>query len=89
MNGSASASPGSPVALHEAPGPCHVHRVPRISEPVVLKLDPRLVASRFAVALDDHTVETGIAENVRRLKKAIDQEEWGWYHLHSRLKRTW
>ena len=62
---SGSAPPRSPVALHEAPGPCHVHGVPRISEPVVLKLDPRLVASRFAVSLDHHTVEPGIAENMR------------------------
>ena len=61
---SGSAPPCSPVALHEAPGPCHVHRVPRISEPVVLKLDPRLVAGGFAVTLDNHTVEPGIAENV-------------------------
>ena len=61
---SGSAPPGSPVALDEAPCPCHVHSVPRIPEPVVLKLDPRLVASRFAVSLDYHTVEPGIAENV-------------------------
>ena len=57
---------GTPIALYKPPGPGHIHSVPRISEPVVLKLDPGLVASRFAVPLDYHTVESGIAENVRR-----------------------
>ena len=60
---SGSAPPGSPVALDEAPCPCHVHSVPRIPEPVVLKLDARLVARRFAVALDHHAMQTGIAEH--------------------------
>jgi hypothetical protein len=30
--------------------------------PVILKLDPRLVASRLAITLDDHTVETGVTK---------------------------
>ena len=55
-------SPGPPVALDKSPGPRHIHRVPRVAEPVVLELDPGLVARRLAVALDHHTVQTSVAE---------------------------
>ena len=51
---------GAPVALNKPPRACHVHRVPRVPEPVILELDTGLVAGGFTVALDDDTVETGI-----------------------------
>ena len=69
-------SPGPPVALHEAPCAGHVHRVPRVPEPVVLELDPGLVTSGLAVALDDHTVQPGVAgtRRVRRGREATRQQ---------------
>ena len=53
---------GAPVALHKPPGAGHVDGVPRVAEPVILKLDAGLVAGRLTVALDHYAVETGIAE---------------------------
>ena len=52
---------GAPVTLDESPGPSDIDSVPGISEPVVLELDPRLVTSRFAVTLNNHTVEASKA----------------------------
>ena len=54
--------PGSPVTLDEPPGPRHVDSVPGVPEPVVLKLDTRLIACRLAVALDDNAVESSETE---------------------------
>ena len=54
--------PGAPVALDKPPGPGHVDRVPGVPEPVVLKLDPGLVAGGLAVTLDHDAVKTGVAE---------------------------
>lgn len=59
--------PCTPVALYKAPCASHVHSIPRVSEPVVLKPDSRLVPSGLAVALDDNTVESRIAEDVKML----------------------
>ena len=53
---------GAPVTLDEPPGPSHVDRVPGVSEPVVLKLDPGLVAGRLAVTLDHDAVETSVTK---------------------------
>ena len=49
----------APVTLNESPGSSDIHSVPGVSESVVLELYPRLVASRLAVTLDNHTVESG------------------------------
>ena len=52
--------PSTPIALNKPPCTCYIDGVPRVSESVVLKLDPRLIARRFTVTLDHHTVEPGI-----------------------------
>ena len=54
--------PGAPVALNKPPGPGHVDRVPGVPEPVVLKLDPGLVAGGLAVTLDHDAVETRVTK---------------------------
>jgi hypothetical protein len=48
--------PCSPVALNKSPGASHVHSIPGIAETVILKTHSGLIARRFGVALDDHTV---------------------------------
>ena len=50
----------TPIALNKPPGACYIDSVPRVSESIVLKLDPWLIAGRFTVTLDHHTVEPGI-----------------------------
>ena len=65
--------PGAPVALDEPPGPGHVDGIPGVSEPVVLKLDPGLIAGRLAVALDHHTVKPGVTTMGKMLEKGITE----------------
>ena len=50
---------GAPVTLDKPPGPSHVDSVPRVPESVVFELHPGLVASRLAVAFDNHAVQSG------------------------------
>lgn len=57
----------APVALYKTPCTSHVHSIPRVSESVVLKPDTWLVPSGLAVALDDNTVESRIAEKCKIL----------------------
>lgn len=52
--------PCSPVALHKSPGTSHIHSIPGIAETVILKPHSRLVARRFGVPLDHHTVQASI-----------------------------
>ena len=52
----------APVTLDKPPGPGYVDSVPGVPEPVVLKLDPGLVAGRFAVTLDHDAVETRVTK---------------------------
>ena len=69
--------PGAPVALDEPPGAGHVDRVPGVAEPVVLELDPGLVAGGLAVALDDHAVQPGVAGDthmVRERRKCLQAD---------------
>ena len=52
----------TPVTLDKSPSTSHVDRIPRVSESVILKLDPRLVPGGLAVTLDHDAVEPGVAE---------------------------
>ena len=61
--------PGAPVALDEPPGAGHVDRVPGVAEPVVLELDPGLVAGGLAVALDHDAVQPGVAGDTRMVRE--------------------
>ena len=54
--------PGTPVTLDEAPSSGDINGVPGVTEPVILKFHPGLVTRRFAVAFDNHTVQSGITE---------------------------
>lgn len=54
---------GAPVALNETPSAGDVHGVPRVTEPVVLETNPRLVTGRFRVALDHHAVQPRVTNN--------------------------
>lgn len=49
-----------PITLDESPRTCHIHGVPAVPESVVLEANARLVARRFAVALDDHAVQARV-----------------------------
>lgn len=51
----------APIALNKTPGARHIDRIPRVPEPVALEFYPRLVSGRFAVALNNHTVEASVA----------------------------
>jgi hypothetical protein len=52
--------PGTPVALDKTPGPGHIYCIPRVPEPVVLKLNTGLITGRLTVTLDDHAVQSSI-----------------------------
>ena len=52
----------TPVTLDKSPSTSHVDRIPRVSESVILKLDPGLVPGGLAVTLDHDAMKTGVAE---------------------------
>ena len=70
---------GTPIALHEPPGSGHVDCIPRVTEPIVLKLDTRLVARRFTVPFDHHTVKASIAARIFMNHFTICGTLVGWY----------